>query len=74
MLALSPLDISDSGEKALNLSADYEERKNLEIKIDNQNFVSGILEKLPNAFSAVLKNISSAGSLTRRLPQKTAFP
>ena len=61
MLAFSPLNISDSGEKALNLSADYSERKNLEIKIDNNNFVSDILEKLPNAFSAVLKKYFFGG-------------
>ena len=61
MLALKPLDLSDSGEKALNLSADYAERENLETKIDNKNFVSGILEKLPDAFSAILKKYFFGG-------------
>ena len=46
MLASSPLDIGDSGEKALNFSGDYSERENLEIKMDNQNFVSGIFGQI----------------------------
>ncbi len=61
MLAFSPLDLSDSGEKASNLSADCAERENLETKIDNKNFVSGILEKLPGAFSAILKKYFFGG-------------
>ena len=61
MLASSPLDSGDLGESAFNLSADYSERKNLEIKMDNKNFVSGILEKLPNVFSAVLRKYFFGG-------------
>lgn len=61
MLALSPSDSGDWGEKALNLSADYLERKNLEIKMDNNNFVSVVLEKLPNIFSAILKKYFFGG-------------
>ena len=61
MLASSPLDTGDSGEKVFNLSADYAERENLETKIDNKNFVSVILEKLPDAFSAILKKYFFGG-------------
>ena len=61
MLAFSPLESDDSGEGAFNLSADYAERENLEIKMDNNNFILGILEKLPNAFSAVLKKYFFGG-------------
>ena len=31
------------------------------MKIDNKNFIAGILEKLPNAFSAVLKKYFFGG-------------
>lgn len=61
MLAFSPLNLGDLGDGALNLSADYSERNNLEEKIDNKNFVSGVLEKLPNVFSAVLKKYFFGG-------------
>ena len=61
LLVLKPLDMGDSGEKVFNLSADYAERENLETKIDNKNFVSGILEKLPDAFSAILKKYFFGG-------------
>lgn len=61
MLALSPLDVGDSGERVFNLSADYAERKNLETKIDNKNFVSGVLEKLPDIFSSILKKYFFGG-------------
>ena len=70
MLASRPLDISDSGEKALNISLDYSERKNLEIKMDNQNFVSGVLEKLPNAFSAVLKKYFFGGKSHKEIAEE----
>ena len=70
MLASRPLDISDSGEKALNLSLDYSERKNLEIKMDNKNFVSGVLEKLPNAFSAVLKKYFFGGKSHKEIAEE----
>lgn len=61
MLAFRSLDMDDSGEKTLNLSADCSERENLETKIDNKNFVSGVLEKLPNVFSAILKKYFFGG-------------
>ena len=61
LLVLKPLDTGDSGEKVFNLSADYAERENLETKIDNKNFVSEILEKLPNALSAILKKYFFGG-------------
>lgn len=61
MLAFSPLNLGDSGNGALNLSADYAEKENLETKMDNKNFVSGVLEKLPNIFSAVLKKYFFGG-------------
>ena len=61
LLVLKPLDTGDSGEKVFNLSADYAERENLETKIDNKNFVSVILEKLPDAFSAILKKYFFGG-------------
>ena len=61
LLVLKPLDMGDSGEKVFNLSADYAARENLETKIDNKNFVSEILGKLPNAFSAVLKKYFFGG-------------
>jgi len=61
LLVLKPLDMGDSGEKVFNLSADYAERENLETKIDNKNFVSVILEKLPDAFSAILKKYFFGG-------------
>lgn len=55
MLAFSPLELGESGEKIFNPSADYSERNNLEAKIDNKNFVSGVLEKLPPVFSSALQ-------------------
>jgi len=61
LLVLKPLDTGDSGEKVFNLSADYAERENLETKIDNKNFVAEILEKLPNALSAILKKYFFGG-------------
>ena len=70
MLASSPLDIGDSGEKALNFSGDYSERENLEIKMDNQNFVSGILDKLPKVFSAVLKKYFFGGKTHKEIAEE----
>ena len=57
MLAFSPLDISDSGEKIFNLSADYAERKNLEMKIDNKNFIAGIFRKIAQRFQRGFEKI-----------------
>lgn len=70
MLALSPSDSGDWGEKALNLSVDYAERENLEIKIDNRNFVSGVLEKLPNIFSAILKKYFFGGKSHKEIAEE----
>ena len=61
LLVLKPLDMGDSGEKVFNLSADYAARENLETKIDNKNFVSEILGKLPNTLSAILKKYFFGG-------------
>jgi len=61
MLVSIPLDNGDLGEKIFNISADYAERNNLETKIDNKNFVAEILEKLPNALSAILKKYFFGG-------------
>lgn len=61
MLTSSPLNLGGLGDGALNLSADYSEKENLETKMDNKNFVSGVLEKLPNIFSAVLKKYFFGG-------------
>lgn len=61
MLTSSPLNLGGLGDGALNLSADYSERENLETKMDNNNFVSGVLEKLPDIFSAVLKKYFFGG-------------
>lgn len=61
MLTSSPLNLGGLGDGALNLSADYSEKENLETKMDNKNFVSGVLEKLPDIFSAVLKKYFFGG-------------
>ena len=70
LLALKPLDVGDSGEKVFNLSADYAERENLETKIDNKNFVSVILEKLPDAFSAILKKYFFGGKSHKEIAKE----
>ena len=70
LLALKPLDTGDSGEKVFNLSADYAERENLETKIDNKNFVSEILGKLPNAFSAILKKYFFGGKSHKEIAEE----
>lgn len=61
MLAFSPLEPDLSGEKNFNSLVDYSERNNLETRIDNQNFVSGVLEKLPPVFSAALQKYFFGG-------------
>ena len=57
MLASRPLDTGDSGEKAFNLLADYSERSNLEEKIDNKNFVSGVFGKITQRFQRNFEKI-----------------
>jgi len=70
MLASIPLDNGDLGEKIFNISADYAERENLEAKIDNKNFVSEILGKLPNALSAVLKKYFFDGKSHKEIAEE----
>ena len=70
LLVLKPLDTGDSGEKVFNLSADYAERENLETKIDNKNFVAEILEKLPNALSAILKKYFFGGKSHKEIAKE----
>ena len=61
MLAFSPLESGEFGKSVPNLSADYSERNNLESKIDNKNFVSGVLEKLPPVFNSALQKYFFGG-------------
>ena len=70
MLASSPLDAGDLGEKVFNISADYAERDNLETKIDNKNFIAEVLGKLPNAFSAILKKYFFGGKSHKEIAEE----
>lgn len=70
IMAFNPLNLHDSGEKILNLSADYAERKNLEAKIDNNNFVLAVLEKLPMVFSAILKKYFFGGKSHKEIAEE----